>query len=143
MTATKCSATALFSARLDDELFFRVTELLTAGFDRGHSDGELLDHAEAPQLLYDWFRHAHIRVPDLRVWSLSCRLESVFDPCSGISLPEHWPWDARDRLLALNAALRARSVWEPMFEAAIEESKLALRQWIDWLVLEAELELRG
>ncbi len=117
-TAT-LSASMLACESIDDERFFEATALLATRFDRRSEFGDLRSDPEAPQLLFDWFVHAEQRVPDPRVWDLSCQILDYFDPDFGLYLPHEWPWDTRDRLLRLADRLRARVEWVPVFERAV------------------------
>lgn len=120
-TAATLSAAILASEAIGDDRFFEATALLSTRFDRRSELGDLRSDAEAPQLLLDWFAHARSRVPDLRVWDLSCQILDYFDPDFGLYLPGEWPWDIRDRVLGLCARLRARSEWTPVFEQALRQ----------------------
>ncbi len=136
ITAAALAASMLAADTIDDECFFAATALLDTRFERHSSQGDLRDDAEAPQLLFDWFRHAGSRVPDFRVWQFSCRVERFLDPASEHSLPVRWGWDARDRLLALDAGLRARPEWTGAFLRAADDVDEAVRRWLDCLLAE-------
>lgn len=118
-TAAELCATLLSSTLIDDERFFEATALLATRFDRRGDMGDLRSDEAAPGVIYAWFSHADERVPDLRVWDLSCQIEAFFDPECGLVLPSSWLWDTRDRLLRMNARLRARSAWRSVFERAL------------------------
>lgn len=162
MTTSSARAAEILAARnITDEAFLEATALLAsrlgvpleemeAGVSVGlegsqglaetaprGEPGDLRSDPEAPALLFNWFRHVPSRVPDLRVWGLSAQIEGFFDPASGRELPEGWGWDCRDRVLALNEALRSRAAWVPDFESAVEEAHEAVRRWLDSLALGA------
>lgn len=118
-TAATLSASILALEAVDDDSFYEATELLSTRFNRRSEYGDLRSDAEAPQLLFDWFAHAYSRVPDFRVWDLSCQINHYFDPEFGLYLPRDWPWDTRDRLLSLNDELRSRPEWTRVFERAL------------------------
>lgn len=120
-TAATLSAAILASETIGDDRFFEATALLSTRFDRCSGLGDLRSDAEAPQLLIDWFAHARSRVPDLRVWDLSCQILDYFDPDFGLYLPGKWSWDIRDRVLGLCVRLRARPEWTPVFEHALRQ----------------------
>lgn len=136
ITAAALAASMLAADAIDDDCFFEATALLDTRFGRRSLHGDLRSDPEAPQLLFDWFRHAKPRVPDFRVWQLSCRVERFLDPGSAHSLPAHWGWDARDRLLALDAGLRARPEWTAAFLRAADDVDEAVRRWLDCLLAE-------
>lgn len=117
--AAALAAGLLALPRISDERFFEATALLATRFDRSGTLGDLRSDPEAPAVLLAWFAHARSRAPDLRVWDLSCAVNQFFDPEFGLYLPHDWPWDARDRLLALSAGLRALPEWRPAFERAL------------------------
>lgn len=116
---THRTAQLLAPERVSDELFFEATAQLDERLNRHGEHGDLRCDAAAPKALNVWFRHAAERVPDFRVWDLSCQIAGFFDPCSGLALPQSWPWDTRDRVLALNEALRASGEWRGAVEAAL------------------------
>ena len=117
--AAALAAGLLAPPQISDERFFEATALLATRFDRSSTLGDLRSDGEAPAVLLAWFAHARSRAPDLRVWDLSCAVNQFFDPEFGLYLPHDWPWDARDRLLALSAGLRALPEWRPEFERAL------------------------
>ena len=117
--ATALAAGLLARHRVSDEQFFEATALLATRFDRSSSLGDLRSDGEAPAVLFAWFAHARSRAPDLRVWDLSCAVNQFFDPGFGLYLPHEWPWDTRDRVLAMSAGLRALPEWRPAFERAL------------------------
>lgn len=135
-TAAARAASMLAADAIDDECFFEATALLDTRFDRRSSHGDLRTDVEAPQLLFDWFMHAKYRVPDFRVWQMSRKVERFLDPSSAHSLPVHWGWDTRDRLLALDAGLRARPEWTAAFLRAADDVDEAVRRWLDSLLAE-------
>lgn len=115
-SAATLSAVMLSGKVMSDEQFFGATALLSTRLDRHSHRGDLRSDDEAPKVLFDWFAHANLRVPDLRIWDLGCQIHEYFDPDSGLYLPRHWPWDARDRLLESSDRLRSRPEWVPVFE---------------------------
>lgn len=131
--AATLSAVVLSATKITDDHFFEATEVLSSRLDSGGKPGDLRSDDEAPQILFDWLRHASARVPDFRVWALSSQLDAFLDPCSGIPFPGHWPWHTRDRLVGLNAELRANLAWAPAFEAATDEANEAVRRWLECL----------
>ena len=117
--AAALAAGLLARPRVSHEQFFEATALLATRFDRSSSLGDLRSDGEAPAVLFAWFAHARSRAPDLRVWDLSCAVNQFFDPGFGLYLPHEWPWDTRDRVLAMSAGLRALPEWRPAFERAL------------------------
>lgn len=117
--AATLSAVMLAGPAMSDDQFFGATALLSTRFDRCGERGDLRSDIEAPRLLFDWFKHARLRVPDLRVWDLNCQVHEYFDPEAGLYLPQHWQWDARDRLLESSELLSRRPEWQPVFERAL------------------------
>lgn len=115
-SAAALSAVMLAGSDMSDEQFFGATALLSTRCEGSGDRGDLRSDDEAPQLLFDWFRHALLRVPDLRVWDLNCQIQEYFTPASGHYLPQHWPWDTRDRVLALCDQLQSLPDWVPVFE---------------------------
>lgn len=117
MTSAATLAAMMLSGKvLSDEQFFGATALLSTRFDQHGTRGDLRSDQEAPGMLHDWFSHAKLRVPDLRVWDLNCQIHEYFNPEAGVYLPHEWAWNARDRLLESSEQLRARPEWLPMFE---------------------------
>lgn len=118
-TATNHAAGLLSGPEVPDAHFYEVTALLATRFDPCGPYADLRYDREAPGLLFDWFDHAAARVPDLRVWDLTCQVNGFFAPESGLTLPTHWPWDARERLLDRSHLLRSRPEWVAVFEQAL------------------------
>lgn len=122
MTSAATLSSVMLAGRvISDEQFFGATALLSTRFDQYSDSGDLRSDREAPQLLFDWFGHAQMRVPELRVWDLTCQVHRFFDTDSGLYLPHSWPWDTRDRVLEQCDSLRDRAEWQPVFERALTE----------------------
>lgn len=120
MTSAATLAAAILAEKtLSDERFFQATALLATRFDRHSEFGDLRSDDAAPQLLMNWFAHARLRVPDMRVWDLTCQINHYFDPDFGLYLPHDWPWDVRDSSLWLSEHLRDRPEWVPVFERTL------------------------
>lgn len=112
------AAQLLSSPSISDEEFFEASGYLSTRFDRRSADLDIRRDESAPQILYDWFRHARSRVPDFRVWSFGCLIENFFDIDFGLYLPVGW---SHSHMLSLNESLRTDPKWEDAVRKAYAE----------------------
>lgn len=108
---------ALVAESIEDQRFFAANEALSKLFDRKSRDGDIRDDSRAPGLLFDWFRHAADRVPDFRVWDVTCQVNDFFDPLLGVSLP--WASTDARHILDINRSLRDDARWRDAFASAL------------------------
>ncbi|MDI6022865.1 hypothetical protein QBL02_04835 [Leucobacter sp. UT-8R-CII-1-4] len=117
--AASLAFAVLSPVQVSDEQFFVATALLATRFDVRSEHGDLRSDDQALEVLERWYLHANARPPDLAVWQLSCQIHRFFESDHGRVLPLHWPWNAREQILALNERLRTNPKWCELLQRAV------------------------